>query len=812
MSNTIRMPQELRFSLRTLLKVPGFTAAVVLTLALGIGANTAIFSVVNAVLLNPGGISNPGSVVSVRARYDKLNLKSIPMSAPDFADIRDGKQVFERAALMDQQDFNYTAGALPERLQGAAVSAQYFDVFGAKPQLGRVFRAEEDQPNANQEVVLAYSAWKRLFGADAALLGRTLELNGKLYRVVGVMGADFRWPMQVDLWVPMGLAPEQFGEGNRFNENYLTIARLRPGVSLQQANSLIQILTNRVRNSAASGAYAKDSAWGMFAIPITDYIAGDSKKPLVVLLTAVGFVLLISCSNIAGLMLARASGRSREMAIRAALGAGRWDLIRQTVLESLLLSAAGALLGLAVYGAGVQALLSLAPENLAAGLNVTADWHVLAFTAFATIFAGVLFSIAPALHGMRASGNAALKEGGRSGTGGRAKQRTRSLLVIGEVALALVLLVGAGLFLRSLSRLQQAGTGFDSRGVLTGMVSLPESRYKEPEKRVAFYRAVTERLMSTPGVTAAAAAIPIPFSDSESSASFSIEGRSVAPGDPGPHGDMRYVSPGYFRTLGIPQRSGRVFTSLDRTGGQPVAIIDENLARQYWPNEDPLGKHIRRGSSAPWSAIVGITGHVKHSDIAGDTGKGVVYYPIFQIPPPYTSFAVKTTADPAGLAEAMRGAVRSIDPSLPLHHMKTMQDMVSASLAPRRFVVLVLGFFAVAALLMAVIGLYGVISYSVAQRTQEIGIRVALGAQRREVLALITAQGLRLGVLGVVAGLVVAFLLSGVVSSQLFEVSAFDPLTLALTAAVLVAAALLASYIPARRAAKVDPTIALRYE
>jgi predicted permease len=809
LSNLLR---DLRYAVRVLSKSPGFTAAAVLSLALGIGANTAIFSVVNAVLLNPGGTSDPERIVAVRCRYEKLNLASIHLSAPDFADVRNSTQFVEHAAVMSDADFNYKAAAMPERLQGAQVSVGWFDVFGAKPQLGRVFRPEEDQPNANQEVVLAYATWKRLFGGDAAIIGKTVELNNKVYRVVGVMGPDFRWPSQADLWVPIGLTPEELTEQSRFNEHLFTVARLRPGVSLAQANTLAQLLTDRVRNGFASGGYAKDSAWGMFAVPITDYVAGNSKKPLLVLLAAVGFVLLIACSNIGGLMLARASGRSRELAVRAALGAGRWDLIRQTMLESLLLAFAGALLGLGICDSSIRMLLSLAPEKLAAGLIVSVDSHVLLFTALVSVCAGLLFGIAPALQTIRVRDYESLKEGGRSGTSGRGRQRARALLVVGEVALALVLLVGAGLFLRSLSRLQEVGTGFDPSGVMTATISLPESGYKEPEKRAAFYRAVTERLQNLPGVSAAAAAIPLPFSGNDGSASFSIQGRTPGPGDPGPHGDIRYVGPGYFSVLRIPIRLGRMFTEQDRIGAQPVVVIDENLAAQYWPGENPIGKTMRNGSKSAWSTIVGVVGHVKHSDLAGDTGKGVYYYPILQSPTPFTAFVLRTGADPAGLTAGIRDAVRAVDPSLPVHHLKTMRELVSSSLEPRRFVVTVLGFFALVALLMAVIGLYGIISYAVAQRTPEIGIRIALGAQPREVLTLVAAQGLRLVLFGVAAGFVAALSLSTLVSSQLFQVSAFDPLTFTVTATVLIAAALLASYIPARRAAKVDPMVALRYE
>ncbi len=805
------MSSEVRFAVRMLLKSPTFAITAVAALALGIGANTAVFSVINAALLNPAGISDPDRIVAVRVKYDKLNLKSIPMSAPDFVDVRDSTQLFSNAAVLDEGDFHYTGSGVPERLQGASVSVQWFDVFGARPHLGRVFRPEEDQPNTNQAVVLAYPTWKRIFGGDRGAVGRTLELNQKPYLIIGVMGPEFRWPSQVDLWVPLGLSPQNLDERNRFNEGLFTVARMKPGVSLAQANALLQVLSDRVRNNGTrGGAYAKDSQWGMFAVPMTDFIAGDSKTPMLVLLGAVGLVLLIACSNIAGLMLARSSGRARDIAIRAALGAGRWDLVRQILWESLLLAVTGAILGLFVAHAGIRLMTLLAPENVAASFAVSIDRHVLLFTAGLTVLAGVLFGIAPAWQISGVDSYELLKEGGRSATAGRARQRLRAGLVVGEVALALVLLVGAGLLLRSLARLQQADPGFEPRGVLTASLSLPRSRYQTPEQRLAFFQTTLERLSQTPGVTVAAAGVPLPFSGMSGSASFTIEGREVGPGDPGPHGDVRYVSPGYFAALRIPLRSGRVFTEQDRMGSEPVIMIDENLARQYWPNEDPLGKRMGRGRAL--ATIAGVVGHVKHSDLAGDTGKGVYYYPVLQQPTPFTTLMVKTASNPASLAGGIRDAVRTVDPALPVQRLKTMQGLVSNSLAPRRFVVVVLGFFAVTALLLAAIGLYGLISYSVTQRTQEIGVRIALGAQAGQVLRMVVGQGARLALAGVAIGFVAAFSLSRLLASQLYHVSPFDPMTSVVTAAVLVGAALAASYLPARRATRVDPVEALRHE
>jgi predicted permease len=803
----------MRYAVRALLKTPAYTVVALLTLALGIGANTAIFSVVNQILLNPVGVADPGRVVAVRVKYDKLALRNIGVSVPDFADVLNSTRQFETAALIDTGDFNYTGSGVPERLNGASVTYRWFDVFGARPALGRVFQPEEDRPNANREVVLSFAAWKRLFGQDRGVVGRTIELNRTPYRIVGVMGADFRWPVDIDLWAPLGLADSAYSPNNRFNENYEAFARLRPGIPYASANSFAGVLSDRVKSAGdRGGAYAKDSAWGMFLLPFTDFIAGDTRTPMLVLLAAVGFVLLIACANIAGLMLARASGRTREIAVRAALGAGRWDLIRLSFFESMTLAAAGAVAGLCVALAGVRGLLALAPEGLPVAVSVRLDAPVLAFAALAAVAAGLIFGVAPAWQASRVNRFEQLKEGGRANSAGRARQQLRSSLVIAEVALALVLLVGAGLFLRSLAALEDVNPGFQSAGVITAGLSLPHQRYDTDAKQLAFYQAVLDNLSTTPGVAAVAAGVPLPFSGNAGSASFDIDGRPSPPGDPGPHGDIGAVSADYFAALKIPIRQGRVFTALDRAGAQPVAVIDDVLARQYWPGQSPVGQHLRRGNSAPWATVVGVVAHVKHSDLAGEDIKGKYYFPLFQMPVPFMSFVMRAPSDPGRLATAMRDAVRAVDPTQPVSQIRLMTSMVNNSLAPRRFVVTVLGVFATMALAMALIGLYGVISYAVTQRTQELGVRMALGAQPAEILRLVLGQGMKLAGIGVAAGLLISLAMSRVLRGELFHVSAVDPLTFALMAAALIAAALLASYIPARRATRVDPMVALRYE
>jgi predicted permease len=796
---------ELRFAARTLPRNPGFALAAVGALALGIGANTAIFSAVNAVLLNPAGIHEPDRLVAVRCKYDKLNLKNIGVSATDFADARDSRQVFSGAAFMRLGNFAYTGGDLPERLVGAQVSWQWFELLGAQPLVGRGLRPEDDQPNANHVVILSHALWRRLFGADPGIVGRTIRLNDESYRVAGVTGPGFRWPQQSDLWTPLGLAPEEYGPGNRFNEGFFAVARLRPGVSFDQANAYMKV--HAIQGIAEEGArgYALSSGWGMFLQPLTTYIAGDLRTPLLVLLGAVAFVLLIACSNIAGLMLARASGRARELAIRAALGASRWRLIRQTLAEAVILALCGTAVGLLLAYAGVRALAAVVPERIGGAIPISMDAYVLLFTAAAGVLSGLLFAIAPAWQASRVDRYAALKEGSRGGAG-QVRQRLRSALVAGEVALAMVLLAGAGLFLRSLLRIQQVNTGFDAHGVMTGSLALPQPRFKEKEQQATYYRGVLDRLAALPGVQTAALGMPLPFSGDDWSASFQIEGREQGPGDPGPHGAVRYVSPGYFTALRVPLRRGRFFTDQDRLGSEPVAIIDENLAAQYWPNQDPIGKRLGRGREL--ARIVGVVGHVKHSELAADSGKGIYCFPLLQVPPPVAAVVVKT----GGAPQALAGGIREAVPGVPVYDIKTMEERVAASLGPRQFAVTLLGLFAGIALLMAAVGLYALISYAVTQRTHEIGIRMALGAERSTVLAMVVWEGMRLAAVGALLGAAGAFALARLLASQLFEVRPLDPPAFAAATLALGAVALAASYLPARRATRVDPIVALRYE
>jgi predicted permease len=690
------------------------------------------------------------------------------------------------------------------------VTWQWFDTFGAHPLLGRTFRPEEDQPHANQVAILAYDTWQRLFGGDPAIVGKSIKLNLEDYHVVGVMEPDFDWPRRTALWVPLGLAASEFSPDNYFNESLFVVGRSRPEISPARAEAFVSLLTQRLIRAYPQNTYAKDSGWRMFALPFTEYGAGNFRTPMLILLGAVGFVLLIACSNIGGLLLARASARSKEFAVRVALGARKRDLLRQAMAESFLLTVCGALAGMAGAYNGAGLLPRVAPGSFSSGFVVHVDGHVLAFAVVLMVLSGLFLGAVPLGEVFSHRHYGMLKEEERAVTSSRGRLRLREWLVVGQVAMALVLLVGAGLLLKSLTRMGEVDAGFDPKGVMTATVQLPGNQYKSEEKQAAFYRAVNEKLEGLPGVSSAAVAEALPFSGFDPSSSFSIEGRTHGPGDPGPHSMLNWITPGYFEAMHIPLRKGREFTERDRLGTQPVVIIDENLAQQYWPNQDPVGQRLQRGG--PWATIVGVVGHVMQSALVGDSGKGVCYYPMLQQPLPQAFLIVKTKAEPAKLASAIQMAVASVDAGEPAADFKTMAQYVAGSLGPQRIAASLLEIFSALALFLAAIGLYGVISYSTAQRTQEIGIRMALGARRGQVWGMVLRQGMRLALVGVLAGALAASILAQFLRSQLFEVSAFDPFTFAMTCLILLVVALAACYIPARRATRVDPIVALRYE
>ncbi len=810
------MPQDLRYSLRSLGKSPGFLMVATLTLALGIGANLAVFSVMNAILLNPSGVPHPDSVMALRVKYATLpDLQNISMSAPDFGDAVTGKNIFTSAAVLQRTSFNYSeSGTTPERLVGAQVSWQWFDVFWAQPYLGRVFRAEEDQPNANHEVILAYRTWKRRFGGDPAIIGRTLLLNQESYQVVGVMQPSFDWPNGAELWSPIGIPSGRYFDSNdRYNESLFAVGRLRPGVTTEQANAYLRLRSAQQIASEGEKSFGQRSGWGMFCMPLIDFIAGDLRKPLSILLAAVATVLLIACANIAGLQLARASGRQHEISIQIALGAGNWRLIQQSLLESLLLGVAGILLGLLLAKVAIPLLLLLAPPSLASNLAVHISGPVLLFGAGIGVLCVLLCGTAPAWHTTHTRWFQTLQEAGRAGGTGHVRQRLRSALVVGEIALAMLLLVGAGLLVRSLKQVERLDTGFEPHGLMSAVLSLPPTTYKTDEQQAAFFAAAEEQLKSIPGVTGAGIADALPFSNNGGSSSFSIQGQPTAPNDPGPHGNARSVSPGYFKTLGIPLVRGRVFTRDDRKQTELAVVIDETLAHRYWPNQDPIGQRINFGTGSPWMTIVGIVKHAKASSLEADTTEGFYYLTLAQFPDRTAGIVVRTdNSHPENLASALETAIRGVDSTQPLYDMKTMEQRVDESLVSRRFLMILLSIFAGLALLLAALGLYGVISYSVRLRTRELGIRMALGAEQGDLLRLILGKGVRLALSGLLLGLIATFIVGRALSSLLYNVSLFNPLTLALTSLLLISTVLFASYLPAHWAARVDPVVALRDE
>ena len=775
----------------------------------------------STLFLHPPGVSQPDRVVAQRAYYNKLGLKNIVVSIPDYAQVRDSKSIFAAAAACTGTTFNYTAGDFPEQLRGALVTWQWFDVFGVKPIVGRVFTQAEDQPNTNREVILSYGTWQRWFGGDPNAVGRTIQLNQQPYHIVGVMPANFHWPSpQPDLWAPLGLDPKAFSVNNTFNENYLSVARLQPGVSFSQASAYMRVLTQRVLDNPAT-KFAKDSEWGMFLMPLTSYVFGDLTTPILILTGAVAFVLLIACANIAGLLLAKAAGRSKELAVRAALGASRTRLMTQALCENLALGILGILAGLIVAQFGLKALLFAAPKEMANGLTFSLDGYVLAFTVIAGLVAVLIFGTVPAWHMSHADPYNALRESGRSSTGSRGRQRFRAVLVAGELALGLVLLAGTALLLKSLSRISDVNPGFSPHNVTAASLSLPPAQYDTQDKQDAFFQTVLDRLSQSPGVVAAGGGFPLPFAGNDGTASFDIQGRPTAPGDPGPHGAIRVVTPGYFTALSIPLLKGRYFTDDDRKGSQVVVIIDENLAKAYWPNEDPIGKQIRNGNTSPWATIIGIVGNIRFTTLAGDeqsagismsSGKGSYYYPISQSGAPFGYLIAKTSGSSTAGDAAIRQAVHGVDANLPVSNMETMDTRIAESLGPQRFATNLLAVFAVLAIVLAAVGLYGLISYSVTERTNEFGIRMALGAQQKDVLRLVLVQGSKLALAGAAVGIVAGLLLMRAMQSVLYGVSAADPLSFAGAAILLILVALAACYIPARRAMRTDPIVALRYE
>jgi putative ABC transport system permease protein len=806
--------QDTRYGLRMLLAKPSFTLIAVVALALGIGVNSAIFSVVNGVLLKPLGYKEPERLVRVWEKWGGFDQGSV--SYPNFKDWRERNQSFEAMAAYRWAGFNLTGGDQPERVTGRQVSADLLPVLGVNPALGRNFRSDEDREGANKVVIISDSLWKRRFAGDPSAVNQTLTLNDEPYQVVGVLPADFHFFQYADVLVPIEAAGERSLKERSWHPGTQVVARLKPGVYLEQA---------RADMTAIAGALGEQypntnkEHWTTLR-SLYDATVGDVRSLLLMLLAAVTFVLLIACANVANLLLTRASARQKEIAIRTALGASRLRVIRLLITESVMLALAGGALGLLTAYWGTGLALKALPDALPRVSDIHVDANVLLFTLVASIVTGIVFGLAPALQASNPNLNETLKEGGRSGSSGR--QGLRSVLVVVEIAISLVLLVGSGLLIRSFVALNQVSPGFDDRNILTFNLSLSTKEYAEAAKVRRFIKQFRESLEALPGVQAAATTELLPLGGSDSENQFFIVGRPKPSPSELPLAMFYITSPGYLRAMQIPLLKGRFFEESDTLSAAPVMVIDENMAAQYFPGEEPVGRYIGMPTGADKAIefqIIGVVGHVKQENldtVAGATVGAQMYMPYNQVPDefvfPGTTLVVKTQADAGSYLAAVRSTLASMGGNVTLSNAKTMEQLRGDLIADRRFTLILVGVFAALALVLAAIGIYGVISYSVAQRTREIGIRMALGANSRQILMLILGGGTRLAALGILLGAAGAFGLTRFIRSFLYGVSPSDPLTFAGISLILAMVALLASYVPARRAIKVDPNTALRYE
>jgi putative ABC transport system permease protein len=799
--------QDMRYGARMLLKNPGFTLIAVITLALGIGANAAIFSVINSVLLRPLPYPQPERLIWIWGTNPSADIKQESASLPDFADWKAQGRSF--AAVGGFTNFSpiLTDAGEPERLTGSLVTDGFFTTLGVSPQLGRAFTPDEDRPDNRRVVVLGHSLWQRRFSGDPGIVGRKIILNGNPYLVVGVMPPGFKHPLPgmrapVEVWTPLGIDPATTGRRSDFLG---VVARLKPGVAIGQARSEMDALMRRLE-----GQYPDTNrGWGVILLPLLERFVGDMRPTLYLLLAAVGFLLLIACANVANLLLTRATARQREVAIRSALGARRGRIVRQLLTESALLSGLGGAVGLLMAKWGMDALISMSPASLPRLGEVAFDWRVLGGAFGVALVTSLLFGLLPALQAATPLLNEALKEGGRGADAARGK-RLRGAIVVAEVALALLLSVGAGLMLRSFALLQNVNPGFNPEKVLTASLALPRAKYEEGPRVVAFYRRLLDEVAALPGVESAGLVDALPLAGGNY-LSFVIEGRP--PADRTPDAEHRVVSPGYFKAMGIPLIRGRLLSEQDHAQASFATVISETMARRYWPNEDPLGKRINLDDTlaAPWRTIVGIVGDVRNEGLNAEPNPQM-YVSFAQTPRQGMSLVVRGAGDPTGLVAGVRNKVAELDRDQPLYNVRTLEQALAESLARERFGLLLIVTFAGLALLLAAVGVYGVLAYSVTQRTREIGVRLALGASRRDVLRLIAGQGMKLVLAGVGAGLLAAFALTRLMTRLLYGITATDPLAFIVVSVLLVVVALVACWIPARRATKIDPMVALRCE
>jgi predicted permease len=804
------MLKDIRYGIRSLLKQPTFTLISILTLALGIGANTAIFSVVNAVVLRPLPYHDSDRLAMLWTTKD-TNLEQ-PFSFADYNDLKSQATSFSSvAAASPLWNFTLTGGGEPEPVQGMYVSASLFEMLKVAPERGRAFTADEDRIGGPPVAIIGHALWERRFGGDPDVVGKPLSIGGVPATVVGVMPAQFQFlDPAAELWVP--LAQNQFASSARQVRLLSVVGRLNDGVETSAASTELSSIAGRLESEYP------DSNSGVSArlVPLHDQVTGKVRPALLLLFGAVGLVLLIACANIVNLMLVRSAARKREIAVRAALGAGRLRLLRQLLTESITLSLLGGAAGVVLGTWGVNALLALNPIPIPSYNRITVDLTVLGFTFIASVVTGVVFGLAPAWQTLRFDLHSALKEGGRGAVAEAGQRRLSSLLVIAEMAMAVVLLIGAGLLLRSFAHLLDVKPGFNTENLLTMQVGMPNAAYQQPEKRIAFIQQLEANLKAAPEVSSVGFVTRLPLMSALNNITtfLAIEGRQIPPGER-PEIDFRRASTGYFQAMGIPLRSGRLVTEQDVTNNTHSVVINEAMAKRFWPGEDPVGKRISTavstGQQTVWQTIVGVVGNVRHLGLDIEP-RPEIYYHTNTVPPFGPVVVIRTTSDPERVISIARAKVRELDRDVPISNVNTMEQLVAQSVAQRRFGMFLLGAFAMLALLLAAIGIYGVVSYSVTQRTQEIGVRMALGANSTDVLKMVLRSGMSLALIGVALGLAGAFGLTRLMTRLLFEVTPTDVTTFVFVSLGLIAVAFLACYLPARRAMKVDPLEALRYE
>ena len=796
--------KDIRYGVRGLLKRPGFTAIALVALALGIGANTAIFSLVNAVVIRPLPFPDPDRLVWVYGNIRNGGSRA-SVSPPDFLDYRSQNKTFEQFAASGTQPLavNLTGSGEPERLFASAVTGNYFDTFGISPAIGRTFTIDNEKPGSDQVTVLSHAFWQKRFGGDTDIVGKTITLDSKSYQVLGVMPAGVSFPQSAELWIPMSFDGDPDMKVRK--AHFLRpIGRLKPGVTLTQAQADTDMIAGRLEQQFPES----NTGWNLRLLSLREQLVGGTRTMLFVLFGAVGFVLLIACANVANLLLVRAAARQKEIALRTALGASRLRIIRQMLTESLLLSILGGALGALLAVWGVQLLVTLSADSLPPTVNVTIDPNVLAFTFVISILTGLLFGLAPAFRTAKVNLIDSLKDGAR-GAEGTLRNRTRSLLVVFESAIAVVLLIGAGLLVRSLIALQRVDPGFDSNNVLTLRIDLPRQKYAGEGKPAKFFEELETRISSIPGVQTVGLITELPMSGQLNDLPFTVEGRPPVTVDQAFDADFRLVNQHYFNALHIPLLRGRNFTEQEVREGKPVTLVSQQLVDTVFPNEDPMGKRLISAIGGTAFEIIGVVGDIRHRSLQRPPF-AAMYFPTLNSN--RMNLVVRTQNDPLSIVGAVRQQVQALDRDQPISAVKRMSDWVDSSVSSQRYSTTLLAAFAVLAMILAATGIYGVMSYTAAQRTHEIGVRMALGARRFDVLKLVVRQGMLLTLVGVILGLTGAFALTRVMQSLLFGVTAKDPFTFAVVAALLSAVAFIACLVPALRATRVDPLIALRYE